>query len=554
MSPIDVRIQFNRIISGDLMADPPAATAKMEASDTNHKPSNSGKVDSGHPWFWLFLAAALLLVADGRNTVAIAAWLAPVCLMRFMRTQTWRYALAGAFAVRLGTLMVAYRGMIPIPGVFYYLFLIVASAIALLPYVADRWLVKRLTPVIGTLVFPTATVAVQFLMGFGPHGTWGSAAYTQAGDLPLLQLLAITGLGGVTFLVMWLAPVANLLLEEGLSCRPAQRVLGIFAAVFLSVFFLGGLRLALFPVVSPVVRVASLSPPADGPVIGTNLLNRVISGKASAADLDQFNSAAGFGQDALLAGTQREARAGSKIVFWSEGAATVLHRNEPELIARGRALALQYKIYLGMSVASWTPGAQRPLENKIILIEPTGQIAWQYTKAHPTPGPEMSMAVPHDGRLRQIASPYGRLSAAICYDMDFPRLIAQAGAFGADIVLSPAHDWRAIDPRHTEMASFRGIEEGFNLVRQSDGGLSAAYDYQGRRLAVADDAFRNAALVARIPITGTRTLYSLAGDWFSWLCVLCTFSFFFLARRNPSAHFTGSPDPGAKRLTEAAAP
>ena len=54
----------------------------------------------------------------------------------------------------------------------------------------------------------------------------------------------------------------------------------------------------------------------------------------------------------------------------------------------------------------------------------------------------MSMAAPHDGKLRQIVSPYGRLSAAICYDMDFPRLLAQAGALGADLVLSPAHDGR----------------------------------------------------------------------------------------------------------------
>jgi len=68
--------------------------------------------------------------------------------------------------------------------------------------------------------------------------------------------------------------------------------------------------------------------------------------------------------------------------------------------------------------------------------------------------------------------------AAICYDTDFPGLMAQAGAQQAKIVLSPASDWRTIDPRHTQIASFRAAEQGFNLVRQANGGLSAAYDYQ----------------------------------------------------------------------------
>ena len=125
------------------------------------------------------------------------------------------------------------------------------------------------------------------------------------------------------------------------------------------------------------------------------------------------------------------------------------------------------------------PGAQYPLENKFVMIEPTGQIAWEYLKARPTPGPEAAMSVKSDRRLRQLDTAYGKLSAAICYDTDFPRLMAQAGVQQADLVLSPAGDWRAIDPRHTEIASFRAIEQGFNLVRQSNGGLSGSLRLPG---------------------------------------------------------------------------
>ena len=173
-----------------------------------------------------------------------------------------------------------------------------------------------------------------------------------------------------------------------------------------------------------------------------------------------------------------------------------------------RAAALwrrKHHVYLGMSFGTWTPGARFPLENKFVLIEPTGQTAWEYLKARPTPGPEAAMSVKSDGRLRHLDTVYGRLVAAICYDTDFPRLMVQAGAQRADVVLSPAGDWRAIDPRHTEIASFRAIEQGFNLVRQSNGGLSAAYDYQGRRLASMDEyQSTDLTLIAQVPTPGRQ--------------------------------------------------
>jgi len=194
-------------------------------------------------------------------------------------------------------------------------------------------------------------------------------------------------------------------------------------------------------------------------------------------------------------------------------------------------------VYLGMTLGTWTPGAQNPLENKFVLIEPTGQVAWEYLKARPTPGPEAAMSVKSDGRLRQLNTAYGKLNAAICYDTDFPKLMAQAGVQQADVVLSPASDWRAIDPRHTEIASFRAIEQGFNLVRQSNGGLSAAYDYQGRRLASMDE-YQSAdlTLIAQVPTRGVRTIYSRLGDWLAWLSILAVLTLIIFAwRKNTQA-------------------
>ncbi len=154
------------------------------------------------------------------------------------------------------------------------------------------------------------------------------------------------------------------------------------------------------------------------------------------------------------------------------------------------------------------------------MITPSGAVAWQYRKARLTPGPEAAVAEVSDGKLRTIDTPYGRVAVAICFDADFPRVMAQAGALHSDIVLVAANDWRAIDPIHTNIASFRPIEQGFNLVRQGSNGLSAAFDRQGRRVSMMD-AYHSPdlALVSEVPIEGSRTLYSVCGDWFPALCV-----------------------------------
>jgi apolipoprotein N-acyltransferase len=50
--------------------------------------------------------------------------------------------------------------------------------------------------------------------------------------------------------------------------------------------------------------------------------------------------------------------------------------------------------------------------------------------------------------------------------------------------------------------------------------MSAAYDYQGRRLA-AMDHFQTAdyAMISQIPTKGVHTVYSRFGNWFALACV-----------------------------------
>jgi apolipoprotein N-acyltransferase len=495
-------------------ADPAAAAVAIEPAHLYRRPGS---------WVWLAPAAALLPFANGANSIALAAWLAPLCLLRFVRAQKPGRGLATAYLVLILAFAFQFRGMVPIPGFGLLIFLVVNGIPQVLPYVVDRLVARRLPGSAAVLVFPLAWTATEFFYGFGPYGSWGAIGYSQFGSLPLLQLLSVTGLGGVTFLIGWFAAASNHLWEQGLAAPGARRAVLLWAATVLAVVLCGGARMTFFAPAQPTVRVASLSRRVVEPQASASARQHLMQNRASDAELDEIRAAATAVHDDLLERAEREALAGAKIIFWGEANAAVFKEDEPQLIQRGRDLAAKHGVYLGMGLAAWRRNQTPPLENKFVLIEPSGSVAWEFFKARPVPGGEAATSVTRDGRLPRLDTPHGRLSAVICFDADFPRLLAQAGAMEADLLLDPSNDWRAIDPWHTQMASFRAIEQGVNLIRQTSGGLSAAYDYQGRQLA-AMDHYNTAdyALISQVPTGGVRTIYSRFGDWLGWLCAVGT--------------------------------
>jgi apolipoprotein N-acyltransferase len=392
--------------------------------------------------------------------------------------------------------------------------------------VIDSLLARRLNGLALTLVFPTAWVAKEFFMSFGPFGSWGSAAYTQYGNLPLLQILSVTGLWSITFLIGWFAAACNWVWQAGLESKSARRGAWLCLGTIAGVILLGGARMSLFPPSSETVRAASISKrqvASPSPALRA-AVQRVLSGAATSDDMNAFDGWAAANNDDLLSRAEREMQAGARIVFWGEGNAIVTKENEAVFVARGADLAGKYHVYFGMAVVVWNTGRSHPYDNKLILIQPDGHVAWEYTKTHPVPGAEASMEQPGDGKLRDLETPYGRLSSVICFDADFPPLLAQAGALGTDVVLDPSDEWPAIDPIHTQMASFGAIEQGFNLIKQTSQGLSAAFDYQGRWLAATDHYHTSDyAMISEVPTRGVRTIYSRFGDWFAWLSIVGLF-------------------------------
>jgi apolipoprotein N-acyltransferase len=471
-------------------------------------------------WCWLALGAALLPFTSFQTMLPLAAWLAPIFILRFARSQRVWVSLPLVLLTNSLAVAIATRNLLPTDS------LIVAGAISAgygliltVSYSVDRLLAPRLSGLARTLVFPCAVVSVELLMAlFHPiYSTWGALAYTQYGNLPLLQIISVTGIWGVSFLIAWGAAVVNHAWEQGFTWTAHRLSTTLFVSVLLAVLLFGSVRLAFFLPEGPSVRIAALAP--DETLFSADMELNLTPG----TDADRAVARAAFAPqvDDLFTRTQQEARAGAKIVAWPEGATLALKEDEAELIERAQTLAREERIYLQMGVVTFLRTDRFPFrENRAILVDPSGAIVWDYYKSIQVPGGDASYMADGPGLVPTASTPYGRLATVICFDADFPILVRQAGQARTDLLLVPSSDWETVAETHAQMHVFRAIENGVTLVRPTRQGLSIATDYLGRVLGQAD-SFTTAktVMVAAVPTQGVPTIYARIGDSFAYLCV-----------------------------------
>ncbi len=484
------------------------------------------------PIGWLVLGALLLTLSQGRWAVPLCAWLAPIFLIRYVRNGSFPWVLGGFVVAHTAAWEVAYLGTVSLPaaariGLFTGLSLMLGVV-----FLADRWAARRSAGVLATLVLPCGWAAFDFLVGLSsPNGTWGSIAYTFSEQLPLAQIVSVTGWTGLTFLVGWLATTVNRIWEQGPA---AWRGAAVFAVSLLAVLAGGGLRLALAPEVPQTVRAAGVVAPGTFQTEHIEELWRYTRGvELSAAAVELARARIAESLDEHFALVRREARAGAELVVWAEANASLTEAEEAEWLERARRVAREESIHLGMGATVFRPETREPTKNTLVLVGPDGEIEWRFLKATRVPG---SSTLEGDGVLPRLDTAHGRWSAAICFDLDFPRLIRQAGQMDADLLLAPSNDWTEVREVHLRMHVLRAIEQGFTLFRPTKDGISAAADPYGRFLARLDTEISpEKVMVVNLPVQGVTTVYSRIGDAFSWLCAAAFAGLLVLLKGRPVA-------------------
>lgn len=499
---------------------------------------------------WILTVITFALLSP-KWLFAPAAWIAPACLMAFFgRTRFWNGLLWGWLALVVSGLLSNY-GVMPFPGIFFAGMTLFLSLIKVIPFLVSNVLGQRCG--FGwacTLIFPSVMVVSEYVNSFGGGGTWGSLAYTQFENYHLIQLASLGGIWPITFLLTWFASLLNWLLVQNFKWSAVRKPVIIYAVIFFSTLLYGTLRTnSYFSKEQGVVRIAGIT--ANNAVLVKAMYEDYYDQKMN-IDPDQLTQASpelqelqkGFVkfienphdihftsvhhvlvsfQDSLLSLADREAKSGAKLITFSEGLFITPKDDEGKLINQAKTIAVTNKVYVALPLASLLPGkvemGSKYMENKVMLINPSGEIENIFFKNKPVPVVEGS--IPGDGEIPVVKTPFGNIAISICYDADFPSLMRKAGKKESDILILPSGDWKEVSPFHAHMATFRAIENGFSLFRMVSGATSMAADQQGRIISSIDFyTSGERVMIAYLPTERKRTLYSVIGDSFAWACAL----------------------------------
>lgn len=460
----------------------------------------------------LILGIIFLFFSNGRWFFPLAAWLYPLFMLYFTRRTK---PIAGYLAVMAAAAVCCqisfwkFSSSDPQNPLFYLPALM--GIIIAFPFLLDRLLHNKFNGIFATLVFPFAYTTVDFIYGsLSPFGSTGVLGYSQYGILPLIQIVSITGIWGLTFLITWFGSFVNWVIAKMSNLQKIKKASLIYSAVMILVLLYGSVRL-IIPEPEGTVKISGIHVYDLRAAEGQELW------AAADNDWEKYREMCTSITDRLFEATVREARVGSKIIEWSEVSPPVAKEDEASFVDRASRISSEEKIYLVVSPYVDHKNPEEKDENKLMIFDPSGKVILSHYKYG---GNFIEGIVKGDEIIRTALTPYGNLSGVICWDQDFPNTIRQAGQKGVDIMLAPTADWAEIDPIHTVVGVFRSIENGYSLVRESIDGLSIITDSKGRTLASMDHFTSSEwTMSAQVPIKGTFTLYPYIGDLFGWLSI-----------------------------------
>jgi apolipoprotein N-acyltransferase len=374
---------------------------------------------------------------------------------------------------------------------------------------------------------PALWVTLEWMRGWFFIGfPWGALGYSQYRFHDLVQIAEVTGVYGVSaVLVLFNVVVAEVLRERG---RDVRRLLPGLVTITVLVFVLPALGRW---------RVATL---ARDPIVGSIKVGLAQGNIAQDRKWDpefQDETMARYRQLTLEA-----ARDGARLVIWPETAAPFFFQEPGERRTDVFALASTARtpLLIGSPAFRRTPSGLEQ-RNRAYLIAPTGAELGHYDKMELVPFGEYvpfrrvlffvdqlvnaiaTLGAGDEATVFQI--PEGRFGVLICYEGIFPALTRRFVDEGADFLVNITNDaWygRTAAPyQHLVQASFRAIENRVPLVRAANTGISAVIDADGR-IRWQGPLFEMVSHVDEIRWTGERTFYTRFGDVFVWLCVVVT--------------------------------
>ena len=391
---------------------------------------------------------------------------------------------------------------------------------------ALRWLHDR-SGLPSMLIGPALWVALEYLRSHAGFLSlpWMYLGHSQYRQPLLLQITSITGVYGVSFLIVLVnVAIADAVRHRGWTWRTIPVSTGAAVATVIIVLLHGLVILSAEPA-RETLTVAAIQ--------GNVPQNVKWDAAHRESTLQRYTEL-----------TREAARQRPALIVWPETAVPGDVEHDPRLFKPVRQLAMEVGIPLLVGSAEHAKFTKREYGsrtyNSMVLVTPDGRIAGAYRKIRLVPFGEY---VPLQGLFTwpaAIASSMGDsvagdtptvfkigdvgLAATICWENIFADLVRQFVRQGARIVVNATNEAWFQDsgaPRQfLAISVFRAAEHRVSVLRVANTGISAVIDPYGRivqrlRSPEGRDVFIAGVLAASLPVLHVTTFYTSYGDVFA---------------------------------------
>lgn len=384
--------------------------------------------------------------------------------------------------------------------------------------------------ILAPLLWTSIELARTYLLSGFP---WSSLGYSQYRFLPIIQIADITGVYGVSFLIV----MVNGAIADLFIYRKIKRPYLLFGP---------GLSIILFNVILGYGYWHLKEPQINH---GRELKVSLIQGNIEQdKKWDPKYQREVF--DTYLRLTREALKDNPDIIVWPETAT-------PFYFGRDRAYTDELISFVRENKTYLLSGTQRvksfekrkyTIANSAYLLSPAGEISGSYDKIHLVPFGEyvpmkkilffVDKLVEGIGdfssgnRYEVFETPKGRFGTVICYEIIFPGLVRKFVKGGAEFMVTITNDaWfghTSAPYQHFSMAVLRAVESRIPIARAANTGVSGFIDTNGKILK-ASGIFHEGMYTGDIKLSTEKTFYARHGDIFANVCLGLTIMFSLLA-------------------------
>ena len=469
------------------------------------------------------------------------AWIAllPLLISLWQRTPKEAFKAGYIFGIIyfFGTLYWIYHsitvfGGIPLIASLCIVFLL-CLYLGLYPAIFS-WLfisIIRKTKLPALFIAPIVWVVLEFLKSYLFSGfPWASIGYSQYRFLHMIQVADITGIYGISFLVV----AVNGAIFDIVLLKRRLREMPLYPLVYSVAGFITLAALLIFTLGYGVWR---LGQNRESGTINVSVIQGNIEQDKKwepAFQKEVFDIYADLSQKAAAASSPQ-------LIIWPETSVPFLFdydtANTEKFIQMQKGLGT-YLLFGSVLVRERTK-EKTLLTNSALLLNRDGKPIYKYDKIHLVPFGEyvplrsllffidkiavgIGDFVPGDSYLRAGAD-FGSFGTMICYEIIFPGLVRKFYAKGGDFIVTITNDaWfgsTAGPYQHFSMAVFRAVENRKPVVRAANTGISGFIDSSGRIIS-RTSLFTREFLPGQVKIDKTLTFYTKYGDLFSYACII----------------------------------